>query len=102
MFNFQPILSKRITRHSIEWRIRNLPYSIETYAVAANTGQPSITVRTTNKKYFKNIHVPELERCLLQTEQDAISLKHQLNTLIITVSNFSLFLTLANEGFGLR
>ncbi|XP_055911197.1 protein DPCD [Eupeodes corollae] len=80
----EPILSKRVTKHNIEWRIRNLPYSIDTYQVTADKEKRAIVVRTTNKKYYKSINVPELERCSLLPEQDNISIHHQYNTLIIT------------------
>lgn len=86
LFDFQPILSKRITRNNIEWRIRNLPYPLEIYNVTADESKNAIVVRTTNKKYFKEIYVPELSRCGLLPSQDAITLAHQHNTLIISVS----------------
>lgn len=82
----QPVLTKRITKKNIEWRIRNLPYPIETYSVTANPDTNNITVRTSNKKYFKNIPIPELDRCGTKVNQGSISIHHQYNTLIITVS----------------
>lgn len=52
-----------------------------------------ITVRTSNKKYFKKIKVPDLERVGLKPEQDRISFTHQHNTLVVTVrKTFSFFL----------
>lgn len=82
----EPMLTKRITKTNIEFRIRNLPYPIEVYSVSANSENNSITVRTTNKKYYKNIKVEELERCGLKPTQANISISHQFNTLIIKVS----------------
>lgn len=88
----EPQLSKRVTRVNIEWRIRNLPYPLETYSVqpaaVATGGRPTfeLVVRTTNKKYYKVIPVVELERCETAPDASAISLQHQHNTLIITVS----------------
>lgn len=85
----EPQLSKRVTRVNIEWRIRNLPYPLETYSVQPATGgRPTfeLVVRTTNKKYYKVIPVVELERCETAPDASAISLQHQHNTLIITVS----------------
>lgn len=87
----QPVLTKRLTKNSLEWRIRNLPYPIETYSVTASPEDCSITVRTTNKKYFKKIQIPELTRCELLTDQQLISIQHQHNTLIITVSFYCLY-----------
>lgn len=88
--NTEPCLTKRITKKNIEFRIRNLPYPIETYSVAANPETKKITVRTSNKKYFKNITIEELERCDLLPSQANISFTHQFNTLIITVNIFYL------------
>ncbi|XP_055679344.1 protein DPCD [Lutzomyia longipalpis] len=82
--NTEPIISKRITKSNIEWRIRNLPYPIETYSVTADTEKKSIVVRTTNKKYYKIIQIPELQRCNSLPKQENISFKHQHNTLIIS------------------
>jgi len=78
-----PIITRRITKISLEWRIRNLPYPESVYSVTAeNDG--TMTVRTSNKKYFKNIKIPDLERIGLKPEQQRISFRHQYNTLIIT------------------
>ncbi|XP_076658894.1 protein DPCD [Halictus rubicundus] len=78
-----PFISRRITKTSLEWRIRNLPYPLSVYSVTAED-DGTITVRTSNKKYFKKIIVPDLERIGLKPEQDRISYTHQYNTLIIT------------------
>ncbi|KZC11461.1 PREDICTED: protein DPCD [Dufourea novaeangliae] len=78
-----PSISRRITKTSLEWRIRNLPYPLNVYSVTAE-GDGTITVRTSNKKYFKKLVVPDLERVELKPEQDRISVTHQYNTLIIT------------------
>uniref|UniRef100_A0A6M2DIZ7 Protein DPCD n=1 Tax=Xenopsylla cheopis TaxID=163159 RepID=A0A6M2DIZ7_XENCH len=82
--NTEPTLLKRMTRINIEWRIRNLSYPLETYAVSADINKNCIVVRTTNKKYYKEIDVPELKRTGLKPEQSRISINHQYNTLIIT------------------
>uniref|UniRef100_A0A1B0G322 Protein DPCD n=1 Tax=Glossina morsitans morsitans TaxID=37546 RepID=A0A1B0G322_GLOMM len=82
--NTEPILSKRITKKNIEWRIRNLPYPITVYQVVADCTKRAIVVKTTNKKYYKVIKVEELDRCELLPSQDNLSTHHQYNTLIIT------------------
>ena len=84
--NESPTLTKRITKKNIEWRIRNLPYPIENYQVSADPDKNCIIVRTTNKKYYKIITVPELERCSIQPKQENIAIFHQYSTLIITVN----------------
>nr|CAD7256570.1 unnamed protein product [Timema shepardi]CAD7572760.1 unnamed protein product [Timema californicum] len=79
-----PFVTKRLTKSSIEWRIRNLPYPLAVYSVTADPENMSITVRTSNKKYFKVLPVPDLQRVGLQPAQKNISVTHQYNTLIIT------------------
>ncbi|XP_012541146.1 protein DPCD [Monomorium pharaonis] len=78
-----PFITRRITKTSLEWRIRNLPYPESVYSVTAEP-DATMTVRTSNKKYFKKIKIPDLERIGLKPEQQRISFYHQYNTLIIT------------------
>lgn len=79
----QPFVSRRYTKTSLEWRIRNLPYPIETYSVTVDLDDKCLTVRTTNKKYFKRLFIPDLERLGLSPEQQNVSYSHKFNTLII-------------------
>ncbi|XP_044761866.1 protein DPCD-like [Coccinella septempunctata] len=80
----QPIVSRRNTKNNLEWRIRNLPYPINTYSVICDDEKETIVVRTSNKKYFKTLTVPELQRIGLRPKQDNVSFVHKCNTLIIT------------------
>lgn len=59
------------------------------YSVKAEPENKCITIRTTNKKYFKKLAIPDLERVGLVPEQDKIQFTHKHNTLIITVSDFT-------------
>lgn len=79
----QPFISKRNTRSNLEWRIRNLPYPLETYSVMVSLDDKCLVIRTTNKKYFKIIFIPDLERIGLIPEQQNVSYSHKFNTLII-------------------
>ncbi|XP_076751179.1 protein DPCD [Xylocopa sonorina] len=78
-----PFVTRRNTKTLLEWRIRNLSYPLNVYSVTAED-DGTITVRTSNKKYFKKLIVPDLERAGLKPEQDRISFTHQYSTLIIT------------------
>uniref|UniRef100_A0A182K688 Protein DPCD n=1 Tax=Anopheles christyi TaxID=43041 RepID=A0A182K688_9DIPT len=80
----EPLLTKRVTRNAIEWRIRNLPYPILTYAITCEEKDKTITIRTSNKKYFKKIQVPEFQRCNYLPKQDDLNVVHKNATLIIT------------------
>lgn len=84
---FQPILTKRITKTKIEWRIRNLPYPRDVYKVTIDAAKQAIVVRTENKKYYKSINVPELDRCELPLDEKNLSIDYKFNTLIILVWN---------------
>lgn len=94
----EPLLSKRVTRVNLEWRIRNLPYPLQTYDVGPfgvdeiGERRYAIVVRTTNKKYYKVIPVVELQRCETVPKAADITLQHQSNTLIITVRLFGCLL----------
>jgi sulfate adenylyltransferase subunit 1 (EFTu-like GTPase family) len=72
----------------IEWRIRNLPYPCEVYNVTVEPTKKKIIVRTTNKKYYKSIDVPEVNRCQITLQQENISMDYKFNTLIILVIIF--------------
>ncbi|XP_053677213.1 protein DPCD [Anopheles nili] len=79
----EPLLSKRLTRNSIEWRIRNLPYPLSTYTVTCEPDK-TILVRTSNKKYYKKIHVEEFLRCNFVPRQEDLTVRHNNATLVIT------------------
>ncbi|KAH0956231.1 hypothetical protein HN011_004069 [Eciton burchellii] len=78
-----PFITTRLTKRSLEWRIRNLPYPIDVYSVIIEKDD-TITIRTSNKKYYKKLKIPDLERIGLKPEQENVSFMHQYNTLIIT------------------
>ncbi|XP_074614531.1 protein DPCD-like isoform X2 [Acropora palmata] len=80
-----PIFIRRDSNKAFQWRIRNLPYPVNVYSVTVNEDNTSITIRTSNKKYFKRFDIPDMERAQLKLDQGAISVAHANNTLIITL-----------------
>jgi hypothetical protein len=78
-----PLLVRKDRPHAFEWRIRNLPYPKPTYAVTVDAQDNQIVVRTSNKKYFKRIDIPEMDRLRLHLEEAALSWSHENSTLII-------------------
>ncbi|KAK4882211.1 hypothetical protein RN001_005530 [Aquatica leii] len=80
----QPFISRRITKKHLEWRIRNLPYPVDVYSVQVDNEKNVLIVRTNNKKYYKILNVPELERLNLPLQQTNVQFTHKFNTLIIT------------------
>ncbi|GBP22585.1 Protein DPCD [Eumeta japonica] len=95
----QPIVSRRNTRINLEWRIRNLPYPIDIYSINVNNDEKCIIVKTSNKKYYKKLHVPELARLTLPLEQNNIQASHSFNTLIITYRKPQMLLDMEKEWF---
>lgn len=77
-----PVFCRLDTKDSFQWRIRNLPYPADVFSVTSEGEE--IVVRTSNKKYFKRIEVPDLKRLRLPLDGAAISWKLQYNTLVIS------------------
>ncbi|KAK3094906.1 hypothetical protein FSP39_007738 [Pinctada imbricata] len=79
-----PIFARKDTSLAFQWRVRNLPYPIETYDVTLNNDTRQVTVRTTNKKYYKKFDIPDMDRAQLPLEPANLSIAYGNNTLIIT------------------
>ena len=78
-----PVIVRNDRPHAFEWRIRNLHYPKPTYSVDIDHDERQIVVRTSNKKYFKRIHIPEMDRLRLSFEDTSLTWKHEQSTLII-------------------
>ena len=74
---------RKDTKQQFEWRIRNLPYPKETYLVEADIAKQQIVLKTTNKKYYKRIDIPDLRRVKMELEESSITWKYQNQTVII-------------------
>ncbi|XP_060564139.1 protein DPCD-like [Ruditapes philippinarum] len=81
--NVNPIFVRKDTVPLFQWRVRNLPYPLETYSITCDEDQ-NIIIRTSNKKYYKKFRIPDMERCNLNLEQSNLSFAHANNTLIIS------------------
>ncbi|KAF5295289.1 hypothetical protein FQA39_LY13154 [Lamprigera yunnana] len=95
----QPFISRRITRNNLEWRIRNLPYPINVYSIETDGEKKALIVRTSNKKYYKILNVPELQRLNLLLKQSNVQFTHKFNTLIITYKKPAELINFENELF---
>lgn len=82
--NANPIFVRKDTADDFQWRIRNLPYPPEVYSVSVDHEKQQVVVRTSNKKYYKRIDVPDLARLGLRLDDDQLSWKHQHNTLVVS------------------
>lgn len=79
-----PVFLRKDTPECFQWRVRNLPYKPEVYSVTVDHDKQQIVVRTSNKKYYKRIDVPDLQRLGLSLKDESLSWKHQHSTLIIS------------------
>jgi hypothetical protein len=93
-----PQMARRDTRTHFTWRIRNLHYPKETYRVSVDERDQVIVVKTSNKKYYKRIDVPDLRRKNLPLNANALCYDYGSSTLVITVSfnNYAYPLILTN------
>mmetsp|Transcript_73938 Transcript_73938/g.228468 ORF Transcript_73938/g.228468 Transcript_73938/m.228468 type:complete len:296 (-) Transcript_73938:85-972(-) len=81
-----PLFLRKDTPEHFQWRIRNLPYPADVYSVRIDHDTQEVVVRTSNKKYYKRIRVPDLQGVGLKLKDELLSWKHQHNTLIISYS----------------
>ncbi|XP_078079158.1 protein DPCD isoform X2 [Mustelus asterias] len=92
-----PIFTRKDTKTSFQWRIRNLPYPKKVYSVSIEPDQRCCIVRTSNKKYYKKFNIPDMDRCRLPLDSSALSFTHANNTLIITYKKPTEILQLEQE-----
>jgi hypothetical protein len=81
-----PVLSRADDMEKITFRVRNLPYDASVFNVSLDFSVKSygeIVVRTSNKKYFKRIDIPEMVRAGVSLEQSNLSWEHKNNTLLV-------------------
>jgi len=77
-----PILVRMDRRKQFQWRVRNLPYPIDNYDVKVE--ERHVVIRTINKKYFKKLSIPDLDRFSLPYLPQSVSFAHANNTLIVS------------------
>lgn len=101
-----PIISRKDTKEAIQFRIRNLNYPADVFSVTVDGGEKgdpmTFVIRTSNKKYFKKLQIPELVRAKLPLEQAALSFEHERGTLIISYKKPLFLLAQENEDRKLR
>ena len=64
--------------------MRNLPYPKETYIIEVDHNKQQIILKTTNKKYYKRIDIPDLKRLNIVIDEGNIAWKYANNTVIIS------------------
>lgn len=78
-----PIFMRLDKKEHFQWRIRNLPYPLNTYNITVDD-KNQIIVRTTNKKYYKKFPIPDMERLGLSLDGSSLAFNHANDTLIIS------------------
>ena len=82
-----PVVVRVDSEAAYVWRIRNLPPPGDNYLVtaepAADAPGGELVVRTSNKKYFKRLPVPDLARRGLLMDASRVSQRFENNTLVI-------------------
>ncbi|CAF0744861.1 unnamed protein product [Brachionus calyciflorus] len=89
-----PIFSRQDTVNAFQWRIRNMIYSADNYIVEIDEQQRAIIIKTKNKKYYKKFQIPDLERIEMGLNPKNMSFSHANNTLIITYTKPTEFLSM--------
>uniref|UniRef100_A0A7S2U4T5 Protein DPCD n=1 Tax=Lotharella oceanica TaxID=641309 RepID=A0A7S2U4T5_9EUKA len=80
-----PVFIQQDTPTHFMWRIRNIPYERSVYRLTIDSDRQQIVLRTTNKKYFKRISVPQLQSVgdKLSSDPSLLTYTHDNDTLII-------------------
>ncbi|EPY33299.1 DPCD protein [Strigomonas culicis] len=82
-----PVVVRQDTKEAHVFRIRNLPYPKSVFAVTIErSGEQSvgeIVVRTSNKKYFKRLEIPDMQRAKIPLDPANLSYDVKHNTLVI-------------------
>mmetsp|Transcript_6967 Transcript_6967/g.13433 ORF Transcript_6967/g.13433 Transcript_6967/m.13433 type:complete len:139 (+) Transcript_6967:3-419(+) len=93
----QPSIVRLDTKEAFQWRVRNLPYPKEVYEITADEEKNQAVIRTTNKKYFKRLDVPDLNRLGLKVEAAGLSFAHANRTLVVSLKKPQRILELEAE-----
>ncbi|KAI9205752.1 DPCD protein family-domain-containing protein [Polychytrium aggregatum] len=78
-----PVVHRRDTRLLFSWRIRNLPYPKDTYVIGVDQATSEVVVRTTNKKYYVRLAMPDMRRAGISLDQSSVKHDWGANTLVI-------------------
>jgi len=79
-----PIFVRKDTPKEYQFRIRNLLYPADVYSVETDVDKQELVVKTSNKKYFKRIAIPDLQRLNAKIEAGKVSWVYTNNTLVIS------------------
>lgn len=74
------------TPREFVWRVRNVPWPADTYEVTVEAEAREVVLRTTNRKFFKRLRLPELDAAKppLPLSPAALTWHHAGTTLAIS------------------
>jgi protein DPCD len=81
--NSNPICVRTDHPEAFEWRIRNMPWPKEVYAISLSEDKNQLIIRTSNRKYFKKISVPDLQRIGEVIDPRGITWDYSSQTLVL-------------------
>eukprot|EP00164_Ancoracysta_twista_P003763 GFYU01005046.1.p1 GENE.GFYU01005046.1~~GFYU01005046.1.p1 ORF type:complete len:200 (-),score=62.18 GFYU01005046.1:28-627(-) len=79
-----PVFTRKDQPDAFQWRIRNLPYPKDVYDVSVDEEGRRVVIKTSNKKYYKRIEIPDMDRLSLPFSANACKWSHANNTLIVS------------------
>jgi len=79
-----PILSRSDTVDHFQWIVENLPYPASTYSITVDKETQHIVIKTSNRKYYKRLDLPELIDRGLQLNQEVLTWRHSQDTLTVS------------------
>ncbi len=71
-----PICVRRDTRRQFQWRIRNISFPLEVYQVTVVPEEHTVIIRTSNKKWYKKLLVPDTQRLGCQVKAHFVTTAH--------------------------
>lgn len=79
-----PLLSRSDTEDHFQWIVENLPYPASTYCVTVDEVTHRIIIKTSNRKYYKRLELPELTDHGLQLNEKLLTWRHSQDTLTVS------------------
>lgn len=79
-----PVFSRNDTAEHFQWIVTNLPYPASTYDITVDSAKQQIVIRTSNKKYYKRIDVPDLADRGLPLSDRSLQWEYCQNKLVVS------------------
>lgn len=99
IYFLQPIFLCTDDKDNWIFRVRNIPYPLETYKITIDNDKQEIVIRTTNKMFFKRFDIPYLKRYRVPLMEANLSFSHEHNTLIIKYAKPPSIIKIEQERF---